>query len=323
MCYNLLMSDPALSVIMVSYNTCAVLRQALRSVFASSTSFPFAVWVVDNASQDGSAEMVANEFQPQHANLHLIRSPRNGGFSYGNNLALSEFSAAGRATGQPGAVANIVSKYVLLLNPDTILPPDALAAMVAFMDAHPQAGIAGPKMVRPNGQLDLACRRGFPTPLNSIYKLAGLSKLFPHSRRFASYNMTFADPDTLTEVDAVMGAFMLLRAEAINQVGLMDDSFFMYGEDLDWAYRIKQHGWQVYYNPAVRVIHYKGESTRRSSYRMIIQFYRSMSIFHHKHYAGTTFFLLNWLIAIGIWGKAGLALVQNLLRPSSRKRVAL
>lgn len=317
------MSEPALSIIMVNYNTRDVLRQALRSVLASVTPFDFEVWVVDNASDDSSADMVAAEFQPQHSNLHLIRSSRNGGFSFGNNLALAEISARGRHGGWVAANANIAAKYVLLLNPDTILPADGLARMVAFMDAQPQAGVAGPKMVRPDGRLDLACRRSFPTPANALYKMSGLSRLFSKSPRFASYNLTYADPDAVTEVDSVMGAFMLLRAEAINEVGFMDDSFFMYGEDLDWAYRIKQRGWRVYYNPAVKVIHYKGESTRRSSNRMIMEFYRSMGIFHRKHYARRTFFLLNWLIGAGIVAKAGLALVQNLLRPAARKRVSL
>ncbi len=316
------MREPDLSIIMVSYNTRDILRQSLRTLLASRCPARFEVWVVDNASADGSADMVAREFADE-PRIHLLRSPRNGGFAYGNNLALAALSQRGREAGQTGAVANLAVPFVLLLNPDTILPPDALAQMLDFMPAHPDVAIAGPKLVRPDGRLDLACRRGFPTPLNSFYKLTGLSTIFKQRKHFAGYNVTYADPDTLTEVDSVMGAFMLVRGAAINQVGFLDETFFMYGEDLDWAYRIKQRGWRVFYNPAVKAIHYKGESSRQRSYWMIVQFYRAMYIFYRKHYAARTFFAVNWLVQVGIAAKGVLALVQNFFRPRDRKRVAL
>jgi N-acetylglucosaminyl-diphospho-decaprenol L-rhamnosyltransferase len=314
------MREPELSIITVSYNTCAVLRQSLHALLASRADFAFEVWVVDNASADGSAEMVAAEFGADER-VHLIHSPRNGGYAAGNNLALTELDRRGRLAGQAGQATHLAVPFVLLLNPDTIVPPDALQQMVEFVRTHPDVAIVGPKMVRPDGRLDLACRRGFPTPLNSFYKLTGLAGIFKHSKRFAGYNVTYADPDTLTEVDSVMGAFMLLRSAAINQVGFLDEAYFMYGEDLDWAYRIKQCGWRVFYNPAVKVIHYKGESSRQRSYAMILQFYRSMRIFYRKHYAHRTFFAVNWLVQAGITARGLVALAQNFFRPAARKRV--
>jgi N-acetylglucosaminyl-diphospho-decaprenol L-rhamnosyltransferase len=325
MCYNPPMLEPYLSIIMVSYNTCAILRQSLHALLASRTDFSFEVWVVDNASADGSAEMVAQDFGAD-VRLHLIRSPRNGGYAAGNNLALaalnrrSSASPAG-ADGASFAPAHLDVPFVLLLNPDTIVPATALQQMVEFMQEHPDVAIVGPKMVRPDGRLDLACRRGFPTPLNSFYKLTGLAGIFKKSKRFAGYNVTYADPDSLTEVDSVMGAFMMLRSAAINQIGFLDEAYFMYGEDLDWAYRIKQRGWRVFYNPAVKVIHYKGESSRQRSYAMILQFYRSMRIFYRKHYAARTFFALNWLVQAGITTRGAIAIAQNFFRPAERKRV--
>jgi N-acetylglucosaminyl-diphospho-decaprenol L-rhamnosyltransferase len=288
-----------LAVVIVNYNTRCLLRECLTSVYHSEGDVSFQVWVVDNASTDGSAEMVATEF-PQ---VHLIRSEVNGGYSYANNLGLREGL-------KPEAPA---PAYVLLLNPDTLLPPSALADMLAFMEAHPEAGAAGPRLVRASGELDLACRRGFPTPMNSFYKIFGLSRLFPHSLRFARYNLTYLDPDETAEVDAVAGSFMMVRREAIQEVGLLDEDFFMYGEDLDWAYRMKAAGWKVYYNARVTVLHYKGESSR-SSRRARYEFYRAMYVFYQKHYRATTPFWLHWLTVGGIALVGGLAMFQELIR---------
>lgn len=284
-----------ISIIILNYNTRDLLRDCLRSVLTSQMSGGYEVIVVDNRSTDQSAEMVEREFP----GVMLIRSPRNGGFSHGNNQGLR--LAAGR--------------YVMLLNPDTVLPPDALPVLVSFMDQTPEAGVCGPRLVRADGTLDLACRRSFPTPEVSLYRLLGLSKLFPKSPRFARYNLTFLDEHKSAEVDAVVGACMIVRAEAISQAGLLDEQFFMYGEDLDWAYRIKQLGWKVFYNPAVTVLHYKRESSRQRPVKTIVEFYRAMLVFHRKHFARKTFFLLNWLIVAGIYLRGGLALLLNRLRP--------
>jgi hypothetical protein len=266
-----------LGIVITSYNTRDLLRRCLHSVYASQGDFTFEVCVVDNASTDGSADMVSTEF-PQ---VCLITNLENVGYPSANNQGLEAlgFSAPGGAAARP--------RFALLLNPDTELPPGGLVGMIEFMETRPDAGVAGPKLVLPDGSLDLACRRSFPTPEISLYRFAGLSHLFPRSRRFGRYNLTYLDPDEVAEVDSVVGAFMMVRGETIAQVGLMDGQFFMYGEDLDWAYRIKAAGWKVYYNPAVTVLHVKRAASRYSA-RAQIEFYRAMDIFYRKHYAART-----------------------------------
>ena len=297
-----LAATPKLSVVVVNFNTRDLLRACLQSIGNSQDPPALELFVVDNASSDGSAAMVAEKFPW----VHLIESEANRGYAHANNLALR------RCTGE----------YWLLLNPDTVLPPAALRQMVEFMDRHPEAGAAGPKLVRQNGSLDLACRRSFPSPEVSLYRMLGLSKLFPRSRRFGRYNLTYLDPDQPIEVDSVVGAFMMVRADAARQVGILDESFFMYGEDLDWAYRIKALGWKVLYNPEVVVLHYKGASSRRHTRRAIIEFYRAMHIFYRKHYAASTHLLLRPVIPAAIWIKCALSLAVNYLRPSEARRVS-
>ncbi len=277
-----------LGIVILSYNTRDLLRDCLRSVLASEGDFSFQVCVVDNASSDASADMVAAEF-PQ---VRLVRSPTNGGYSYGNNLGLRSF-------GFPNSQSNNLPTYTLLLNPDTTVPPAALSDLLAFMETHPQAGVVGPKLLLMDGSLDLACRRSFPTPEVSLWRMIGLSKLFPRSPRFGRYNMTFLDPDQTTEVDAVVGACMLVRGAAIAQVGLLDESFFMYGEDLDWAKRIRDAGWKVYYYPQV-VVHHVKRAAARHSPRAQIEFNRAMRIFYDKHYASRTPWWLHWPVIASI-----------------------
>ena len=190
-------------------------------------------------------------------------------------------------------------RYALLLNPDTALPPQALADMLAYMDTRPACGVAGPRLVLPNGQLDLACRRSFPSPEISFYRMIGLSRLFPRSPRFGRYNLTYLSPEVETEVDSVVGAFMLVRREALAQVGLLDERYFMYGEDLDWAFAIKQAGWQVRYNPAVTVLHVKRAASRQS-HKAQVAFHEAMLLFYRKHYAHRTHPLLGALVVLGI-----------------------
>jgi len=289
-----------LGIVVTSYNTRDLLRACLRSVYASEGDFTFEVCVVDNGSVDGSAEMVAAEF-PQ---VRLIANADNVGYPSANNQGLKEFGFSETPNPQSSP-----PRFALLLNSDTELGPDALARMLDFITERPDAGIAGPKLVLPDGSLDLACRRSFPTPQVSLYRLAGLSRLFPRSRRFGRYNMTYLGPDQVTEVDSVMGAFMLVRAEAIAQAGLMDDQFFLYGEDLDWAYRIKAAGWRAYYNPAVTVLHVKRASTRQNP-RAQVEFYRAMDIFYRKHYAAETSWWLHALIVSAISLRQRIAQLQ-------------
>jgi len=307
------MNTPALAIVIVNWNTRDLLHDCLTSVYANRGA-DFQVCVVDNASTDGSAEMVEREF-PQ---AHVIRSLRNGGFAYANNLGLRAWSFGERDGGDAPHSTPAVPRYALLLNSDTVVPPDAMAQMTAFMETHPEAGTAGPKLVRLDGTLDLACRRGFPTPQASFYKLFGLSKLFPRNPRFGRYNLTYLDPDQLTEVDSVNGAFMLVRAQAIEQAGLLDEAFFFGGEDLDWAYRIKAAGWKIYYNPAVVVQHVKRASYRHNP-QARYEFERAMWLFYRKHYRATTPFLLDVLICMGLAVRGGLPLVREMLR---RDRVA-
>lgn len=290
------MSD--LGIVIVNYNTRERLCDCLRSVQASR-GVSCETYVVDNNSTDGSAAMVRTEFP----RVHLIESAVNGGYSYANNLALRAILAL-----------NPTPRFALLLNPDTVVPPDAFAEMMAFFDAHPDAGIAGPKLVMADGSLDLACRRSFPNPVLSIYHVLGLTRRFPKSKRFGRYNLTFLDENQMTEVDSVVGAFMMMRTESLRQVGLLDEMYFMYGEDLDLALRIKQRGWKVYYYPTVQVLHYKREASRGSA-RAQYEFWRAGYIFYRKHYRRTTAWPLHWMITAGLAYKGGMKLVREMLRP--------
>jgi GT2 family glycosyltransferase len=308
-----------LGIVIVNYNVCDLLRECLASVHESRGDFGFQVCVVDNGSGDGSAEMVASEF-PQ---AHLIRA-ENRGYAAGNNLGLRLFGfgegTGGRAEGERSHA--VPPRHALLLNPDTVLPPSALQDMLAFVEANPQAGVAGPRLVREDGSLDRACRRSFPTPEVSFYRLSGLGRLFPRSRRFGRYNLTYLSPDVTTEVDSVVGAFMLIRGKVLDEIGLLDEQFFMYAEDLDLCYRGKQRGWQVWYNADVTVLHYKGQSSRQRSTFANQQFYETMRQFHDKHSKQRTFFLTNWIIYAGIWLLGRWAVLQNLIRPAERRGVA-
>ncbi len=299
-----------LAIIIVNYNTSALLRDCLRSLYASEMGgLSCGVCVVDNASADDSVAMVRAEF-PQ---VHLIANAENVGYPRANNQGLRYFGFSDRPLALPAEAGPALPRFALLLNPDTVLSPRALADMIAFMEAHPQAGAAGPKLVRLDGSIDRACRRSFPTPASSFYHLARLDRLFPRSPRFARYDLRYLDPDLVTRVDAIVGAFMLVRREAIAQVGLLDESFFMYGEDLDWAKRITDAGWEVWYNPAVTVTHIK-EAASRHSYRARVEFYRALTIFYDKHYRPTTSRWMDWLIRGGIFFFAQLDLLGRRLR---------
>jgi N-acetylglucosaminyl-diphospho-decaprenol L-rhamnosyltransferase len=201
------------------------------------------------------------------------------------------------------------------------VPPGALDALVAYVEAHPGVGVCGPKLLLADGSLDLACRRAFPSPEVAFYRMTGLSRLFPRSPRFGRYNMTFLDPNAEAEVDSVVGACMLVRGAVLREVGLLDETFFMYGEDLDWAYRIKQYGWKIMYVPSVTFHHYKRMSSRQRPFRSIRAFYDAMRVFHRKHYAATTPMALNVLIEAGIALKEAWSLGSNLLRPAAARRV--
>lgn len=304
-----------LGIVIVNYKTKALLRDCLRSIFDSEGKFEVQVCVVDNASGDDSAAMVRHEF-PQ---VILIEQARNQGYAFANNLGLRRLGFNDTPGTPPAPHA---PDYVLLLNPDTLLPPDALQAMLAFMEARPRCGVAGPRLVRRDGSLDRACRRSFPTPEISFYRMVGLSFLFPRHPRFGRYNLTHIEDNKTIEVDSGVGAFMMMRRETLSAAGLLDERFFMYGEDLDLAYRIKAAGWENWYNAAVTVLHYKGEASKQRSTQSILNFYEAMILFHQKHYASTLPRPLNWLISSGVWLFCGVALLRNAFRPKHRKGVA-
>jgi GT2 family glycosyltransferase len=299
-----------LAIIILNYNTRELLTGCLESL-QHQPGLDYSVCVVDNCSTDGSADRVAERF-PE---VMLIRSPANDGYAAGNNLGL-------RAYGFP---ANGQARYAMLLNPDTLTPPGALANMVSFADAHPDLGVVGPKLMLMDGTLDAACRRSFPTPQRSFYRFIGLSKLFPRSRRFGSYNMTYLGIDEQAEVDSVVGACMLVRADAMCKAGLLDEQFFMYGEDLDWCLRIKEQRneqgapYRVMYYPGVTVQHVKRAASRHSP-KAQYEFNRAMWLFYHKHYQAQTFFALDWLIRLGLALRGGRKLAQEVFFTAETQR---
>lgn len=288
-----------LSIIIVNYNTRDLLLDCLRSIAASSDTFDKQVIVVDNASADGSVDAVRREF-PAYT---VLASPENLGFSRANNLGLEH------ATGD----------YVLLLNPDTVVEPDVFAKTAEYLKAHPDVGMVSCKLVLANGRLDLACRRSFPSLWDGFCRAAGLSALFPKSRLFSRYNMTYLDEDATCEVESIVGAFMFVRRQALDQVGLLDPRFFMYAEDLDWCYRFRQAGWKIVYHPAARTRHFKGQSSSHDSARMIREMFRSQELFYEKHHYPNMGFARRALIrgCLKLWKASTLA--RNAIR--RRKRV--
>ena len=280
-----------LAIVIVNYNASALLSGCLTSVFASAGDLSYTVCVVDNGSSDDSVAMMGDRF-PQAG---LIVSETNLGFSAGNNLALRQLGLSDR----PPLRNRPHPRYILLLNNDTVLPVNALADMLRFMDERPDLGVAGPRVRRPDGTLDLACRRSFPTPWVSFCRMTRLSRLFPQSMRFNAYNLSYLPEDAVHPVDSVVGAYMQVRTQAILEVGLLDEAYFMYGEDLDWAKRIKGAGWEVWYNGEVEVTHVKEASSRKSR-KARLAFYEAMWIFYRKHYRTNSSWVLDKLIWLGI-----------------------
>ena len=281
-----------LSIIIVNYNVKDFLENALISIKKAIADIKAEIFVVDNASEDGSVEMVRQKFP----DVKLIVNDKNLGFARANNQALK------LAKG----------KYILLINPDTIVQEDTFKVLISFLESHPECGMVGCKILNPDGTLQLACRRSFPTPWVAFTKMAGLSALFPKSKIFARYNLTYLDPDEITEVDAVSGSFMMIRREVYEQVGGLDEDFFMYGEDIDWCYKIKKAGWKIYYVPLTQIIHFKGESTKRSNIDEIRVFYDAMRIFVKKHYK--EFALLGLILKLGVFIRGFIAMIGKFMK---------
>ncbi|MEM7126569.1 MAG: glycosyltransferase family 2 protein [Chloroflexota bacterium] len=298
-----------LGIVIVSWNTRELLRRCLTSIFESQGDIQYTVCVVDNASSDGSAQMVAEAF-PQ---VHLIESGSNLGYPKANNLGLCWMGFRAEVSTDMEDGFKAPPRYALLLNPDTEVPPLAFTEMIHFMDDKASAAIAGPCLRRPDGQIDKACRRSFPTPQTSFYRHIGLSRLFPKSKRFNAYNLEYLPEDAVHPVDAVVGAYMQVRAEAIEEVGLLDETFFMYGEDLDWAKRFIDAGWQIWYNGEVEVLHVK-EAASSQTIKSRIDFHEAMWIFYRKHYQQQTSRIANWLIMFGVVALGGLDVAKHLWR---------
>ncbi len=283
-----------LSVIIVNYNVRHFLEQCLHAALKASEGMECELFVVDNASVDGSCPMVREKF-PE---VTLIENNRNVGYSAANNQAVR------RSTGE----------FVLLLNPDTVVEEDTFSRVVAFMEEHPDAGGLGVKMIDGKGRFLPESKRGLPTPWVAFYKIFGLSKLFPRSRKFGKYHLSYLDENSTSPVDVLCGAFMLLRRETLVKTGLLDEAFFMYGEDIDLSYRILQQGYKNYYFPGTTIIHYKGESTKKDSINYVRIFYSAMVIFARKHFSSGNARVFSLLIHLAVWVRACIAVAQRLFR---------
>lgn len=294
-----------LSVIIVNYNVKYYLDQCIRSVLRAFVLMhtPAEIIVVDNHSADGSVDYLEKRYpQMLYPMVRFVRSAHNLGFARANNIAIRQSRG----------------EYVLLLNPDTIVGEDALKASVDFMDAHEDAGAVGVRMLGAQGRRAMESRRGLPTPMVSFFKMLGFCNRWPHHRLFGRYYMGYLPWDEPSQIEVVSGAYCMLRRKALDEVGLLDEDFFMYGEDIDLSYRVLKGGYHNYYLP-VDILHYKGESTQKSSFRYVHVFYEAMLIFFRKHYSGMTF-LLSLPIKTAIYAKALMALVGML---SERMRKSL
>ena len=287
-----------LSIVIVNYNVKYFLKQCLSSVFAArrelsdGTRLELDVWVVDNDSVDGSVDMVRSDFPA----VHVIANKENVGFARANNQAIECLSADAS-----------LNQAILLLNPDTIVERDTFVHCIDFMRQHPDCGGLTVKMVDGKGNYLRESKRGFPSPQASFYKVIGLTRLFPRSKRFAAYYMGHLDENDINEIEIMPGAFLMLSREAYEKVGGLDESYFMYGEDIDYSWRIHLAGYKNYYLPTTRIVHYKGESTRKGSLNYVYTFYNAMAIFVKKHFTGRNARLFNLLLQTAIWLRAALA----------------
>lgn len=286
-----------LSIVIVNYNVCGFLEQCLLSLADAVKEIPHEIFVVDNASTDGSDTYIPRRF-PQ---VKYIYNAENVGFARANNQAMALSSG----------------RYVLLLNPDTVVGESVLSEACRFLDDHPDAGALGVKMLDGDGRFLPESKRGFPSPWVSFCKIFGLAKIFPRSPRFGRYHLRYLDENEINRVDVLSGAFMLLRRSTLDRCGLLDEQFFMYGEDIDLSYRMTLTGRHNYYLP-LRIIHYKGESTKTESLRYVRIFYQAMLIFLRKHYPHYKFFA-QFSIRLAIYLRASAAAVRRKLFPKKKK----
>jgi O-antigen biosynthesis protein len=283
-----------LSVIIVSFNVRNYLYHCLNSVKSAADKIDCEIFVVDNNSEDGSSEMIRNEFP----DVRLILNKNNCGFSVANNQAIRQ--SAGR--------------FVLLLNPDTLVEKDTFTACIDFMNKHTDCGALGVRMIDGDGLFLPESKRAFPTPLTAFFKIFGFSYLFPNSPLLNKYYLPqiMSRQTSLTEV--IAGAFMFIRQEALNKSGLLDEDFFMYGEDIDLSYRLSQTGYKNYYFPEIQIVHFKGKSTSRNSYKDILQFYKAMRIYSRKRAFEEKYKSIILFILLAIYFKESLALLNRYLK---------
>lgn len=287
-----------ISIVIVNYNTKEFLRNCLRSIRESiSSKISYEIIVVDNASTDGSPSAILN-IKNKISNIKTILNNRNLGFSKANNQAIKVAQK---------------SRYVLFLNPDTLIEKNSIEKMIRFMDENKDAGAATCKVVMPNGKIDDATHRGFPTPWNAFCHFVGLAKLFPKSKLFSGYTLSWLDLNMTHEIDVLAGAFMLVRREAGKEIGWWDEDYFFYGEDIEFCYQLKQGGWKIYYVPQASILHYKGVSggikkvskeittasqeTKKWATR---QRFKAMKIFYNKHYKQQYPPFVSWMVNKGI-----------------------
>jgi GT2 family glycosyltransferase len=282
-----------LSIIIVNYNVEHFLEQCLTSVFKAIKNIDAEIFVVDNNSADGSVKMVREKFPT----VELIENKDNPGFSKANNQAIKLSKG----------------EYVLLLNPDTVVEEDTFEKCISFSDDHSDLGGLGVKMIDGNGIFLPESKRGLPTPLVSFFKISGLSNLFPKSKLFAKYHLGYLKVDDINEIDILSGAFMWMRKTVLEEIGYLDETFFMYGEDIDMSYRIIKAGYKNYYFPKSKIIHYKGESTKKGSINYVFVFYNAMIIFSKKHFAKKAK-AFAFFINIAIYLRAFLAISMRFIR---------
>ncbi len=285
-----------ISIVIVNYNVEFFLNQCLSSVQKAIKDLSAEVFIVDNKSMDGSVKMIKKKYPK----FNLIENKKNVGFSKANNQAIK--------------LAN--GEYILLLNPDTVIEEDTLIKTIDFMDKKPRSGAVGVKMIDGKGNFLPESKRSFPKPSVAFYKIFGLSSLFPKSRKFGQYHLGHLSEFKNHEVDVLSGAFMLIRKRTIEKVGLLDEMFFMYGEDIDMSYRIKLKGYKNYYISDTKIIHYKGESTKKSSVNYVFVFYRAMIIFAKKHMPNKNVFFLNLSINLAIYFRAFIAVLKRIIKLS-------
>jgi O-antigen biosynthesis protein len=281
-----------LTVVIVNYNVKFFLEQCLLSVINALKNMNAEVVVVDNDSADGSCQMVKEKFP----NVTLIENKKNVGFSKANNIAMQQSSA----------------EYILLLNPDTLVEEDTFKKCILYMDQHPNVGSLGVKMIDGKGNFLPESKRGMPTPWVSFCKIFGLSFFFPKSKLFGKYHLGYLPKDAINEVEILPGAFMLLRKSVLDQVGLLDEDFFMYGEDIDLSYRILKAGYKNIYFPETTIIHYKGESTKKGSINYVIVFYNAMIIFARKHFSKKNARLFSFFINLAVYFRASIAVIKRI-----------